>query len=318
MTETARKKLTSPEQLLSQRDNWRKNGKTVVWTNGCFDLLHSGHIESLEKARALGDILLVGINSDRSVKKLKGGDRPICPEDDRARVIAALAAVDYVVIFDSLRCDRELALIKPDIWAKAGDYSPESLDLSERQAVESYGGKIVFTSFVEGLSTSLILKKIRRSDPEKIMSAALAAIRDKNNRLLMVATRYLDGLRWGFPGGGQNREETLKEAVIREVFEETGLKVRVKKYLSTIERLEPKWGVHLLIHLFEAEPENSADLETEYFPANQQEDIAEVAWFDRKRLKNEPLWILGRELWLDYLADPANFPAYKFMGSGEE
>lgn len=157
-------KLRRLHELAAECDAWRKAKKTIVWTNGCFDILHAGHVHALETARGLGDVLIVGLNSDASVKRLdKGGDRPVCGEADRAAVLSALEAVTRVVIFDAQRCTREIETLKPDIWTKSGDYTPDSLDPEERNAVEANGGRIVITPLVPGLSTTLLIRKIRES-----------------------------------------------------------------------------------------------------------------------------------------------------------
>ena len=133
-------------------------GKTIVFTNGCFDILHAGHVRYLAGARALGDSLIVGLNSDQSVRSLKGPTRPVNPQDDRAEVLAALAAVDYVVIFEDVTAENLVAEIKPDIYAKGGDYTIEALP--ESKIVTAYGGHIVLVPEVPGRSSSNIIKKI--------------------------------------------------------------------------------------------------------------------------------------------------------------
>lgn len=158
----AMNKLRALADLARECDAWRREKKTIVWTNGCFDILHAGHVHALETARALGDVLVVGLNSDASVKRLaKGDDRPVCNQNDRAAVLSALESVTRVVIFDSQRCTREIEAVRPDIWTKSGDYTPESLDPEERNAVEKNGGRIVITPLVPGLSTTLLIEKIR-------------------------------------------------------------------------------------------------------------------------------------------------------------
>lgn len=135
------------------------HGKKVVFTNGCFDLLHAGHVSYLQRARELGDLLVLGLNSDASVQRLKGPTRPLVQQDDRAQVMAALACVDYVVIFDE---DTPLELIEtlhPDILVKGGDYTPETV--VGREQVESWGGRVELISFVEGRSTSKIVDQIQ-------------------------------------------------------------------------------------------------------------------------------------------------------------
>jgi rfaE bifunctional protein nucleotidyltransferase chain/domain len=134
--------------------------QTLVVTNGCFDLLHAGHISFLEAARSLGDLLLVGLNSDTSVRALKGNARPVIPEEDRARILAALASVDAVCIFPDTRATRFLQLARPDIYVKGGDYTLETLDPAERRTVERAGGRIEILALVPGKSTSGLLAQI--------------------------------------------------------------------------------------------------------------------------------------------------------------
>lgn len=136
-------------------------GKSIVTTNGCFDILHVGHVRILEQARALGDILIVGINSDASVKRLKGPSRPINSQDDRAEVLAALACVDFVSIFDEDTPVEFLTEVRPKIHVKGSDYKPE--DLAETVVVEGGGGRVHILSLVPGKSTSGVVEKIRQS-----------------------------------------------------------------------------------------------------------------------------------------------------------
>lgn len=134
-------------------------GRRLVLTNGCFDILHAGHVTYLEQARALGDALLVAVNSDRSVRELKGPTRPVNPEQDRARVLAALRCVDYVTVFDSLRVTSVIHTIRPAIYAKGGDYTPDTLDPGERAALDACGVEIRILPLVPGRSTTEILRK---------------------------------------------------------------------------------------------------------------------------------------------------------------
>lgn len=149
-------------EIAAWREAQRKAGRRVVVTNGCFDLLHVGHIAYLEAARSQGDLLLIGVNSDASVAALKGPARPINPEADRARLLAALAAVDAVTIFPEKRAGNFLERVRPDVWVKGGDYSLETIDVDERRILESVGGRIVFIPFITGKSTSSLLEKIQR------------------------------------------------------------------------------------------------------------------------------------------------------------
>ena len=148
------------DAALRYREALRKEGKRLVVTNGCFDLLHRGHATYLAAAREHGDALLVLVNSDASVRSLKGPTRPVVDEYSRAFLLASLRAVDAAVIFNSSRCDRELAVLKPDLYVKAGDYTLEKLDPVERAALEAAGTEIVFMPFVAGFSTTGTLKKI--------------------------------------------------------------------------------------------------------------------------------------------------------------
>jgi rfaE bifunctional protein nucleotidyltransferase chain/domain len=152
------KKIKSREEIKNISENLKKEGRIVVFTNGCFEILHPGHIEILERAKMLGDILIVGINSDESIKKIKGNKKLILDEWARSRIIASLEAVDYVVIFNEETPEKIISEIKPNIHVKGGDYKIE--DLPETKIVESYGGKIKILPLLEGFSTTNIIKKI--------------------------------------------------------------------------------------------------------------------------------------------------------------
>ena len=154
-----RTKIIPYEDLEAWRGQFRGKKRLVV-TNGCFDLLHLGHVTYLETARNLGDMLLVGVNNDAAVRGLKGEGRPVNTEYDRAAVLAALEAVDAVCIFPDVRATNFLAAAKPDIYAKGGDYTLETLDQTERRTVESAGGRIELISFVPGKSTTKLLQKL--------------------------------------------------------------------------------------------------------------------------------------------------------------
>ncbi len=156
-------KLLSIDDAIVARDALRRAGKTMVMTNGCFDLLHVGHISYLQKAKTLGDELWVLINSDDSVRALKGPTRPIESEAERAYCLAALSCIDRIVIFNSPRIVEEIQLLKPDIYTKAGDYTIETLHQGERQAFESVGSQIKFLPFLEGFSTTKMIEKINRA-----------------------------------------------------------------------------------------------------------------------------------------------------------
>ena len=157
---SAEDKIISLEQLPAWRESLREAGKRLVVTNGCFDLLHAGHVTYLEQAAALGDLLLVGCNGDESVRQLKGEGRPLNPEADRALVLSALESVGSVVVFPERRAEGFLRLAKPDIYVKGGDYTPETLDAGERVAVESGGGEVVIIPFVPGKSTTEIIQRM--------------------------------------------------------------------------------------------------------------------------------------------------------------
>jgi D-glycero-beta-D-manno-heptose 1-phosphate adenylyltransferase len=153
-------KIISWEQLPEWRADLRSSGKRLVVTNGCFDLLHPGHVVYLERARNLGDALLVGLNGDESVRQLKGEGRPVNSEQDRAMVLAALGSVNGVCIFADKAATRFLARAEPDIYVKGGDYTVDSLNQEERRTVELRGGRIAIVPFLPGKSTTALLKKI--------------------------------------------------------------------------------------------------------------------------------------------------------------
>jgi len=150
------------DDLPAWRKQFRASGRKLVVTNGCFDILHLGHVTYLETARNFGDALLLGVNGDAGVRGLKGPGRPVNSETDRALVLAALQSVDGVCIFSDQRATRFLAAAQPDIYVKGGDYTLETLDKDERRAVESAGGKIILVPFVAGKSTTGLLEKISR------------------------------------------------------------------------------------------------------------------------------------------------------------
>lgn len=151
--------VLSLDELIVRFGPGKRNGKRVVFTNGCFDLLHPGHIRSLETARSLGDVLIVGINSDESVRTLKGEGRPVIPEQERAEILASLECVDAVVIFDEFTPQRVVAALVPDVLVKGGDWPGNQI--VGREEVEAAGGKVVLVEVVPGYSTTEILKKIR-------------------------------------------------------------------------------------------------------------------------------------------------------------
>lgn len=160
-------KSASPKVLtLPQATRWlvaaRRGGRRVVATNGCFDLLHFGHVSYLQRARKMGDILVVGLNGDRSVRELKGPGRPLVPQRQRAAVLAALACVDAVIIFPEKRAHRFLAIVRPDVYVKGGDYRPETLDPRERAVLTNVGSRIRILPFVKGFSTTRLIARIRK------------------------------------------------------------------------------------------------------------------------------------------------------------
>jgi rfaE bifunctional protein nucleotidyltransferase chain/domain len=155
--------LFTLEEVIVRFAREKRNGKRVVFTNGCFDLLHPGHIHSLETARSLGDFLIVGINSDESVRMLKGASRPVIPEQERAEILAGLECVDGVVIFDELTPQKVIAALVPDILVKGSDWPGNQI--VGREEVEAAGGKVVLIDNVPGYSTTEILNRIRQEEP---------------------------------------------------------------------------------------------------------------------------------------------------------
>jgi len=153
-------KVLALPQLLAWREELRRKGRKLVATNGCFDILHAGHVSYLQAARRLGDALLVGVTSDRNVGTLKGRGRPINSDGDRAAVLAALESVDAVHIFPELDARNFLEAVKPDIYAKGGDYTIDTINQDERRLLEGMGCKIVILPVVKGKSTSALLEKI--------------------------------------------------------------------------------------------------------------------------------------------------------------
>ena len=154
-------KVVSLDQLQPTRQHLRETGKVVVFTNGCFDLLHPGHVRYLQEARRLGDALIVALNSDRAVQTLKGATRPILKEHERAEVMAALECVDYVMIFDDISPQATIAALLPDILVKGGDWGVESIIGADE--VVAAGGQVLSLNFVPGVSTSEIIERIQRS-----------------------------------------------------------------------------------------------------------------------------------------------------------
>jgi D-beta-D-heptose 7-phosphate kinase/D-beta-D-heptose 1-phosphate adenosyltransferase len=156
------KYVADAKLLASWCDATRKDGRRIVFTNGCFDILHAGHISYLNQARAEGDLLIVGLNSDDSVRRLKGPNRPINPLGDRARVLAALACVDYVVPFAQDTPASLIRALRPDVFVKGGDYTEETLP--EAPLVHELGGRIAIMPFVDDRSTSRVIARIREAE----------------------------------------------------------------------------------------------------------------------------------------------------------
>jgi rfaE bifunctional protein nucleotidyltransferase chain/domain len=156
--------VVSRSELIEIRRDARRGGKTVVFTNGCFDLIHPGHIDLLEKAAALGDLLVVGLNTDRSVTALKGSGRPVTPQGDRARVLAALRMVDYVCLFDEDTPAELIAGLVPDVLVKGGDYGLD--EIVGRETVEKVGGRVVVVLLTEGYSTTDLIESIAGRHPQ--------------------------------------------------------------------------------------------------------------------------------------------------------
>jgi rfaE bifunctional protein nucleotidyltransferase chain/domain len=159
------RKILSLEEILSERSRLRSERKRVVFTNGVFDLLHVGHIRYLEQARGFGDALVVAVNSDRSVRQLKGESRPIVTESERAEILASLRSVDYVTIFDDLSPRSLIANLLPDVLVKGGDYGLD--EIHGREEVEASGGKVMSLPFVTGSSTTAIVERMKVAESSK-------------------------------------------------------------------------------------------------------------------------------------------------------
>jgi len=169
--EKTNKKIGSLDELKQISKRLKKEGRKVVFTNGCFDLLHIGHIKYLQKAKEFGDVLVIGVNSDNSVKKIKGEKRPLLPQEERAQILAALECVDYVIIFSELTPEKVIEALKPNVHVKGGDYQPE--ELPEARIVESYGGKVMVVNEIEEKSTTelinLILSRFTKELKNKVI-----------------------------------------------------------------------------------------------------------------------------------------------------
>jgi len=154
--------LMNVADLQQAREQYRTDHKSVVFTNGCFDILHAGHVRYLAQAKQLGDILVVGLNSDESVRRLKGAHRPVNPASDRAEVLAGLRAVDHVVVFEEETAENLVKMLRPDVYVKGGDYSLDTLP--EASIVASYGGRTVLVPMVEGRSTTNVIRRLQRNE----------------------------------------------------------------------------------------------------------------------------------------------------------
>ena len=155
-------KIVNPDRLAAIADAFRAQGRKLVLTNGCFDLLHAGHVRYLQAARALGNALAVAINGDDSARVLKGEGRPLNTESDRAEIVAALECVDYAVLFPEVRATRLIERVRPSIYVKGGDYTSASLHREERAALEKIGAEIRILPFEPGHSTSGLIERVKR------------------------------------------------------------------------------------------------------------------------------------------------------------
>jgi len=153
-------KILTGQAMLAERGRLRAGGKRLVFTNGVFDVLHVGHVRYLAQARALGDALIVAINSDRTVRELKGSNRPVFDQAERAEILAALRVVDYVVVFDDVSPRRLIAELLPDVLVKGGDYNLDQIH--GREEVEAAGGNVISLPFVEGASTTTLIERMRK------------------------------------------------------------------------------------------------------------------------------------------------------------
>ena len=155
-------KLKNLDELVTIAAQTRQKGKSVVFTNGCFDILHRGHVHVLRQAKATGDVLIVALNSDRSVRQLKGEKRPVLSETDRIELIGAMEMVDYLIVFDDLEPYKLIAAIKPDVLAKGGDWSAQTMVGAD--VVQRAGGRVVVIPYLKGFSSSEIIERIMKSN----------------------------------------------------------------------------------------------------------------------------------------------------------
>lgn len=153
-------RVVTQDELISRVADAKRIGRRIVFTNGCYDLLHPGHVRLLEKARGLGDILILALNSDRSVRENKGPNRPVVPENERAEVAASLDAVDYVVLFDEPTPREIISQVLPHVLVKGGDWGPN--EIIGREETEAAGGRVVSIPFEPGYSTSAIIERIQK------------------------------------------------------------------------------------------------------------------------------------------------------------
>jgi D-glycero-beta-D-manno-heptose 1-phosphate adenylyltransferase len=164
-------KIVQLEELSDRCARLRVAGKKIVATNGCFDLLHVGHVRYLQAARAFGDVLAVGVNGDRSVRELKGTGRPLRSANDRAEILAALQCVDFVTVFPQIRATEFLAAVSPTVYVKGGDYSADTLNEDERSVLDNAGAEIRLIPFEPGYSTSRLIEQICKSKNSEIRKA---------------------------------------------------------------------------------------------------------------------------------------------------
>ncbi len=165
-------KLKRLEELVEIRGNLRKSGKTVIWTNGCYDLMHAGHIDCFRRAKKLGDTLIIGVNSDESVRNLKGKGRPLHSQDRRAFLLSELISIDYLLICNNENMTYYLNILQPDIYTKGGDYTLETINQEERRLVEGYGGKIIIVPSIHDLPTTKIV--------DNLIEIYLPSLKEKN------------------------------------------------------------------------------------------------------------------------------------------
>ncbi len=245
--------LLDPAALAAIRDELEAKGERLVFTNGCFDLLHVGHVRYLQAARALGERLVVAVNGDASVRRLKGPQRPLNPQQERAEVIAALGCVDYVTIFEETRVDQLLRTIRPQIYAKGGDYTPETLDPQERAALEEVGAQIALLPLVPGRSTTALLAAATAPAPEK-KKLKIAVIGSGKGSNFAAIAREIDAGR--LPLEVAIVVSDHAEAGILELARERGYRARALPPSQFKTKLEPELEEHLT-HLLE---ESGADL----------------------------------------------------------